>query len=61
MKYIGLGMFLVGLVSLLVALFGAYHFLLLWVDNWGKPLGWAIRVGIVVLGYVLYYTHRHDD
>ncbi|KAA3436606.1 hypothetical protein [Rufibacter hautae] len=61
MKFIGLGMFLVGLVSLLVATFGANHFLLLWADNWGRPLGWAIRAAFTTFGYVLYYLHRHDD
>jgi hypothetical protein len=61
MKYLGLLLFLVGLVSLLAASFGANHFLLLWVDNWGRPLGWAIRVAITGLGYVLFYVRRHDD
>ncbi len=54
-------MFLVGLVSLLVATFGANHFLLLWADNWGRPLGWTIRAAFTTLGYVIYYLHRHDD
>ncbi|MBC3538534.1 hypothetical protein ACFSC6_17635 [Rufibacter sediminis] len=61
MKFLGLLIFLVGLVSLLVASFGANHFLLLWVDNWGRTLGWVIRVAITLGGYVLYYLHRHDD
>ncbi|ALJ01442.1 hypothetical protein [Rufibacter tibetensis] len=61
MKFLGLLIFLVGLVSLLVASFGANHFLLLWVDNWGRSIGWAIRVAITIFGYVLYYLHRNDD
>ncbi|MFB9864434.1 hypothetical protein [Rufibacter immobilis] len=61
MKYLGLLIFLVGVVSLLVASFGANHFLLLWVDNWGRSIGWVLRVGITIAGYVLYYLHRHDD
>ncbi|WP_192821685.1 hypothetical protein [Rufibacter sp. LB8] len=61
MKFLGLFIFLVGLVSMLAASFGAHHFLLLWVDDWGKPIGWVIRALITAFGYALYYFRRNDD
>ncbi len=61
MKFLGLFLFLAGLISLLMASFGAQHALLLWVDNWGETTGWIIRIAITLVGFLLYYFNRHDD
>ncbi len=60
------GMFLasIGLLSIILAV--VYHLgiasfevrVLLWIDNWGIAVGWAIRIGITVAGAILYFLGR---
>lgn len=53
----GLGQLLLifGIVSAALKLWmpGVYFLLLIWIDNWGNQTGWAIRIGMIVLGAVL--------
>ena len=53
----GLGQLLLvfGLVSAALKLWlpGVHFLLLIWIDNWGNQTGWAIRIGMIVLGAVL--------
>ncbi|GGF02555.1 hypothetical protein [Hymenobacter cavernae] len=58
MKELGLGLFLFGLVSLVLPFFGLHHMLLTWIDQWGPSVAWAIRGGITLLGLVLYLGFR---
>lgn len=61
MKFIGLFLFLAGLVSLVVGFTGANLLVLNWANQWGEEIGWGIRIGITALGGLLYYMYRHDD
>ncbi|MBA9077013.1 MULTISPECIES: hypothetical protein [Rufibacter] len=61
MKFIGILLFLAGMVSLLLAPLGIQHGLLLWADNWGSAVGWVIKGTVTLLGLVLYYVNRHQD
>lgn len=35
--------------------------ILMWIDNWGTAIGWAIRVGITITGAVLYLVFSHSE
>jgi len=59
MKELGLGLFLLGLLSLILPSFGLKHMLLTWIDQWGVTVAWAIRGGITLLGLVLYLAFRN--
>lgn len=61
MKFLGLFLLIIGLISLLLPLIGANLLFLSWLDQWGTTASWAIRIGITVLGALLYYANRHDD
>ncbi|GHA67005.1 hypothetical protein [Pontibacter akesuensis] len=61
MKFIGLFLFLAGLVSLILGLTGANLFILNWLNQYGETASWAIRIGITLLGGILYYVNRNDD
>lgn len=61
MKFIGLFLLLAGLVSLLLPLIGGNLLVLNWLNQWGDTASWAIRVGITILGLVLFFANRHDD
>lgn len=61
MKEIGLGLFLIGLVSLVLPLLGMKFLFLTWIEQWGPAISWAIRGGITLLGLVLYLSTRNRD
>jgi hypothetical protein len=61
MKELGLGLFLLGLLSLVLPFVGLKSALLTWIDQWGPTVAWAIRGGIALLGLVLYLAFRNRD
>jgi len=61
MKFLGLLIFLAGLVSLFLQFTGANLVVLNWLNQWGETAGWVIRVAVTVVGGIIYYTSRHDD
>ena len=61
MKELGLGLLLVGLLSLGLPLLGMKSMLLSWADQWGTAASWGIRGGITLLGLILYLAYRNRD
>jgi hypothetical protein len=45
---------LAGIISIALYLFGWNLRILLWIDTWGPSVGWSIRMGIMVVGLVLF-------
>jgi hypothetical protein len=60
-KYLGLFLLIIGIVSLILPFTGLEFMFLSWVTNWGETAAWFIRAGIALLGAVLYFPNRHDD
>lgn len=58
MGRLGFNLILFGLGSILLNFFKYEFILLMWVDNWGPTVGWAIRIGLVGLGVVLVVLGR---
>jgi hypothetical protein len=61
MKELGLGLLLIGLVSLVLPLLGLKFMFLSWIEQWGPAVAWGIRGGITLLGLVLWFTFRNRD
>jgi len=61
MKELGLGLLLVGLLSIGLPFLGMKSMLLSWADHWGTAVSWGIRGGITLLGLLLYFTYRNRD
>jgi hypothetical protein len=61
MKELGLGLLIIGLVSLLLPLLGMKFMFLNWIDQWGNTVSWAIRGGITALGLLLFMVYRNRD
>ncbi|MBC6991726.1 MULTISPECIES: hypothetical protein [Hymenobacter] len=61
MKELGLGLFLVGLVSLALPFLGMKFMFLTWIEQWGVAVSWVIRGGITLLGLILYLAYRNRD
>ena len=54
MKSIGIWLAIFGVGSLLLNLTGMEFKILMWIDNWGRGTGMAIRGGLTALGIVLF-------
>ncbi|MBC6612327.1 hypothetical protein H8B15_15470 [Hymenobacter sp. BT507] len=61
MKELGLGLFLIGLVSLVLPLLGLKLVFLTWIEQWGPTVSWLIRGGLTLLGLILYLSTRNRD
>jgi len=53
MKSIGTYMAIAGLASIVLHFLGMNLKLLMWIDMWGTTVGWAIRIGLLVVGIAL--------
>jgi hypothetical protein len=54
MKNIGGLMVLFGAGSIVLNVVGYEFSLMMWVDNWGPGVGWAIRGALIVVGVILW-------
>jgi len=60
MKELGLGLLLIGLVSLVLPLLNPnlHYVFLTWIERWGPNVAWGIRGGITLLGWLLWRHYR---
>lgn len=61
MKSIGGWLFIFGAGSFLLHFFDMEFRLLSWIDNWGPTTGFAIRVGLIVVGAALWLIGRTQE
>jgi hypothetical protein len=63
MKELGLGLLIIGLISLVLPLINPNirYVFLTWIDQWGPAVAWAIRGGVTLLGLVLWLGFRNRD
>jgi hypothetical protein len=54
MKQVGVYLLIAGIGSILLNQFGYEFSLLMWIDNWGEIVGWAIRGSAIVVGAILF-------
>ncbi|MBP7901753.1 MAG: hypothetical protein KA015_02935 [Spirochaetes bacterium] len=58
MSSAGVFLLLLGIASIVMNFIGFVPKILVWIDMWGETIGWAIRIGIVVLGAVLFIASK---
>lgn len=46
---------------MLLALFNMNFSILMWIDNWGETVGWAIRGGAGALGIILFIVGNMQE
>ena len=51
-------LFLLGIASIVMYFIGFVPKILVWIDMWGETIGWAIRIGITVLGGLLFLISK---
>ena len=61
MKQIGIYLMIAGIGSIVLNQFGYEFSLLMWIDNWGESVAWAIRGGAIVVGGVLFFLGMKEE
>lgn len=54
MKQLGSALFVIGVGSMILPFVHLEFRFLSWIDNWGPTVGWGIRIGLAVVGAVLW-------
>jgi len=50
-----------GIISTILYFLDMNLFLLVWIDNWGEGVGWAIRLGLIALGGILFFVGKDSE
>ncbi len=61
MKKIGGYMVFFGLFAIVLNFLGRVPTILMWIYKWGETPAWAIKIGLVVIGAVLFFKGKADD
>ena len=60
MKSWGMWLFIFGAGSFVLNMLGMEFVILGWIDNWGPTVGTAIRVGLMVVGALMWLVGRRQ-
>ncbi len=58
MQKIGMYLMIFGVGSIVLSFLNMNFRLLMWIDLWGETVGWAIRIGVIALGAVLFFMGK---
>ena len=63
MKELGLGLLIIGLISLALPFINpnVHYVFLTWINKWEPTVAWGIRGGITLLGLVLWLCFKNRD
>ncbi|HEX8350665.1 MAG TPA: hypothetical protein VF598_11945 [Hymenobacter sp.] len=63
MKELGLGLLIIGLISLILPFINpnVHYVFLTWIIKWGPGISWGIRGGITLLGLGLWLGFKNRD
>lgn len=61
MKSIGMWMAILGVGSFILNMMGREFSLLSWIDSWGPTVGIGIRVGLIVVGAILFFMGMKQE
>ena len=61
MKSIGSGMMIFGALATVLGFFNSVPKILIWIYNWGEGVAWAIKIGLIVIGAVLFFMAKPEE
>lgn len=61
MKKIGGYMIFFGLFAIILNFFDRVPTILMWIYSWGETAAWAIKIGLIVLGAVLFFMGKSPE
>jgi hypothetical protein len=60
MKKVGMYMALFGALAIVLNFFDRVPTLLMWIYSWGDTVAWAIKIGLIVVGAILFFMGKSD-
>ena len=60
MQKLGGYMFFFGVGSIILDFLNMEFIILSWIDQWGATVGWSIRIGLAVVGGILWLVGRRQ-
>ena len=60
MKKIGGYMAFFGLFAIVLNFFDRVPSILMWIYSWGDSVAWAIKIGLVVVGAILFFMGKSE-
>jgi len=60
MKKIGGYMVFFGLFAIVLNFFDRVPSILMWIYNWGEGVAWAIKIGLIVIGAVMFFMGKSE-
>ena len=61
MKKIGGYLIFFGLFAIVLDFFGRVPKILMWIYEWGEITAWSIKIGLVVVGAVLFFLGKSKE
>tara|TARA_R110002049_G_scaffold308777_2_gene514037 strand:- start:1068 stop:1286 length:219 start_codon:yes stop_codon:yes gene_type:complete len=61
MKKIGGYFAVIGIALIVLPYFGLTIRFLDWIDNWGDTVSWAIKIGLILVGAVLFFMGKPSE
>ena len=58
MRKIGTYAALIGLALIILPYFGLTLRFLDWINNWGKTTAWVIKIGLIIVGAILFFMDK---
>jgi hypothetical protein len=61
MRFFGGFIAVVGILAIVLPYVGMNFMFLNWINNWGPGVAWGIKIGIVVVGAIMYIAGKPSD
>ncbi|WP_046755794.1 hypothetical protein [Kordia jejudonensis] len=61
MRTVGTYLAIFGIASVILSFFNMELRILMWIDMWGASVGWGIRIGLIVLGAILFFAGKAPE
>lgn len=61
MKKWGGTFFFFGVGSIVLSFLNMEFIVLAWIDHWGPTVGWTIRIGLIVVGGILWLVGKSPE
>ena len=61
MRKLGMYMAFFGLFAIVLNFFDRVPTILMWIYNWGEGVAWGIKIGLIVVGAVLFFMGNSEE
>ncbi|WP_296313480.1 hypothetical protein [Winogradskyella sp. UBA3174] len=58
MKRLGVYITLFGVAAIALPYFDRQLYILSWIDNWGDVISWIIKISLIVVGTVIFFSNK---